>query len=76
MTRPPPRRTGTLAGVLCLAPILAWSSPVGAEDQEPAFAAELDRLLADPRLDGGRASVVVRDAADGETLCERGAETA
>lgn len=35
-----------------------------------ALAADLDAILTDPRLDGGQASVVVRDAATGETLYE------
>ncbi|WP_053205797.1 D-alanyl-D-alanine carboxypeptidase/D-alanyl-D-alanine endopeptidase [Jiangella muralis] len=34
------------------------------------LAADLDAILDDPRLDGGQASVVVRDAATGETLYE------
>ncbi|TDD65879.1 D-alanyl-D-alanine carboxypeptidase/D-alanyl-D-alanine-endopeptidase [Jiangella aurantiaca] len=37
---------------------------------DDALAADLDAILTDPRLDGGQASVVVRDAATGETLYE------
>ncbi|WP_059012723.1 D-alanyl-D-alanine carboxypeptidase/D-alanyl-D-alanine endopeptidase [Streptomyces specialis] len=76
MTRPSLRGAGALAGTLCLALTLGWSPPAGADETGAAagFAAELDRLLADPRLDGGRASVVVRDADSGETLYEHGAD--
>lgn len=37
---------------------------------DDALTADLDAILADPRLDGGQASVVVRDAATGATLYE------
>lgn len=43
----------------------------GAAPADDALTADLDAILADPRLDGGQASVVVRDAATGETLYER-----
>lgn len=39
-----------------------------------ALTADLDAILDDPRLDGGQASVVVRDAATGETLYEHDAD--
>ncbi|MFD5321625.1 D-alanyl-D-alanine carboxypeptidase/D-alanyl-D-alanine-endopeptidase [Streptomyces sp. NPDC127098] len=79
MTRPTPslRRLGALgAGLLLAATTLAWSAPAGAEQDAatPDFAEALDRALADARLDGARASVVVRDAATGDTLYERGGD--
>ncbi|TDC19980.1 D-alanyl-D-alanine carboxypeptidase/D-alanyl-D-alanine-endopeptidase [Streptomyces sp. 8K308] len=78
MTRraPSPSRLGALAAGLLLATTLVLSSPADARHilTSPDFAEALDRALADPRLAGARASVVVRDAATGETLYERGGD--
>ncbi|TDC65465.1 D-alanyl-D-alanine carboxypeptidase/D-alanyl-D-alanine endopeptidase [Streptomyces hainanensis] len=77
------RRLGSVAaGLLLAATTLAWSAPAGAEQptdttdspDTPDFAEALDRALADPRLDGARAGVVVLDAATGDTLYERGGD--
>ncbi|NDL56770.1 D-alanyl-D-alanine carboxypeptidase/D-alanyl-D-alanine endopeptidase [Phytoactinopolyspora mesophila] len=38
------------------------------------LAADIDEILADPRMDGSQASVVVADAASGEVLYERNGE--
>ncbi|WKX70650.1 D-alanyl-D-alanine carboxypeptidase/D-alanyl-D-alanine-endopeptidase [Streptomyces sp. XD-27] len=69
-----PARAWILSLVLGLAAAtLSWSSPAGADafrrtgdDLEKA----IDAVLADPRLAGGAASVVVADAATGDTLYE------
>lgn len=49
---------------------LLAADPVADPVADDALSADLDAILADPRLDGGQASVVVRDAATGETLYE------
>ncbi|TDE01317.1 D-alanyl-D-alanine carboxypeptidase/D-alanyl-D-alanine-endopeptidase [Jiangella asiatica] len=46
------------------------TAPLIPEAEVSDLAADLDSILDDPRLDGGQASVVVRDAASGETLYE------
>ncbi|MGR8009106.1 D-alanyl-D-alanine carboxypeptidase/D-alanyl-D-alanine endopeptidase [Streptomyces hypolithicus] len=61
---------------LGLACTLTWSSPAGAGPSEAALKdaglkSAIDRILTDPRLDGGAASVVVADAATGKTLYQR-----
>jgi serine-type D-Ala-D-Ala carboxypeptidase/endopeptidase (penicillin-binding protein 4) len=53
---------------------LLAADPVTDPVADDALTADLDAILADPRLDGGQASVVVRDAATGETLYEHDAD--
>ncbi|WP_410534924.1 D-alanyl-D-alanine carboxypeptidase/D-alanyl-D-alanine-endopeptidase [Streptomyces sp. KL2] len=54
-----------------LALTLTWSFPAGAEDPADAgLAAALDRVLADDRLSGAAAGVVVGDAETGRILYE------
>lgn len=59
--------TGNVASHLLEAEPAA--EPAGTPAQD-ALTRDLDAILADPRLDGGQASVVVRDAATGETIYE------
>jgi D-alanyl-D-alanine carboxypeptidase/D-alanyl-D-alanine-endopeptidase (penicillin-binding protein 4) len=77
MPHRPRRRTRLLiapaAAGLALAVTLVWSAAAGADPAPAALADSLDEILADPRLDGAHAGVVVRDAATGETLYERDA---
>ncbi|GAA1507648.1 D-alanyl-D-alanine carboxypeptidase/D-alanyl-D-alanine-endopeptidase [Streptomyces albidochromogenes] len=72
-----PARTGTRTRTWPLAVVvacaLAWSSS-GATVAEPSgsgIKGAIDTILTDARLDGGAASVVVADAATGETLYQR-----
>ncbi|SHF30730.1 D-alanyl-D-alanine carboxypeptidase/D-alanyl-D-alanine endopeptidase [Streptoalloteichus hindustanus] len=57
-----------VAAVNVLSASDAVAEPVG----RAALVADLDRILTDPRMRGGRSSVVVRDAANGEVLYDRG----
>ncbi|MCX4818478.1 D-alanyl-D-alanine carboxypeptidase/D-alanyl-D-alanine-endopeptidase [Streptomyces sp. NBC_01142] len=57
--------------VLGLACTLTWSSPAGAGPSDTGLKAALDKILADARMEGGAASVVVADAATGERLYQR-----
>ncbi|WP_051426212.1 D-alanyl-D-alanine carboxypeptidase/D-alanyl-D-alanine endopeptidase [Jiangella gansuensis] len=69
-------RTRNLVIPFAVGALIAGGSGVFGADPEPvtaeqtALAQDLDAILADPRLDGGQASVVVRDAATGEALYE------
>jgi D-alanyl-D-alanine carboxypeptidase/D-alanyl-D-alanine-endopeptidase (penicillin-binding protein 4) len=56
------------AGLVCT---LTWSSPAGAGPSDTGLKGALDKVLADPRTDGGAVSVVVADAATGERLYQR-----
>ncbi|AWI30271.1 D-alanyl-D-alanine carboxypeptidase/D-alanyl-D-alanine endopeptidase [Streptomyces tirandamycinicus] len=67
-------RTWPLA--LGLVAALAWSggsAPAGAGPSDTGLKGAIDTILADPRMDGGAASVVVADATTGERLYERDA---
>ncbi|MCZ7458768.1 D-alanyl-D-alanine carboxypeptidase/D-alanyl-D-alanine endopeptidase [Streptomyces sp. WMMC940] len=67
-------RTWPLA--LGLVAALTWSSgsaPAGAGPSDTGLKGAIDTILADPRMDGGAASVVVADATTGERLYERDA---
>ncbi|MFI7277531.1 D-alanyl-D-alanine carboxypeptidase/D-alanyl-D-alanine-endopeptidase [Streptomyces sp. NPDC049879] len=75
MTPPPFRRLAAVGAGLALALTLGWSAPAGAGQPAPAFTGALDRLLADPRLDGALAGVVVRDADTGATLYDHDGDT-
>lgn len=55
-------------GLVCT---LTWSSPAGAGPSDTGLKGALDKVLADPRIDGGAVSVVVADAATGERLYQR-----
>ncbi|WP_327355703.1 D-alanyl-D-alanine carboxypeptidase/D-alanyl-D-alanine endopeptidase [Streptomyces sp. NBC_01304] len=69
MSRPVRRRNAWIwTAVLGLAATLTWSSPAGAGPEDAGLPEAIDKILADPRLDGGAASVVVADAATGQTL--------
>lgn len=63
-----PRRwaRALLAGAAVSA--LVWSAPAGADSAPGGLPEALDTLLADPRLDGAAASVVVADANSGDVL--------
>ncbi|GAA4906783.1 D-alanyl-D-alanine carboxypeptidase/D-alanyl-D-alanine-endopeptidase [Streptomyces coeruleoprunus] len=60
-----------------LAALLAWTlqgplgSPAGAGPSDTGLKGALDTILSDARLDGGAVSVVVADAATGDTLYQR-----
>ncbi|AOS63561.1 D-alanyl-D-alanine carboxypeptidase/D-alanyl-D-alanine endopeptidase [Actinoalloteichus hymeniacidonis] len=60
----------SLIGLLALPGMAGSTEPIG----DQALASDLDRILADSRLDGAGVGVVVRTVADGETLYQRGAE--
>ncbi|MFI6641654.1 D-alanyl-D-alanine carboxypeptidase/D-alanyl-D-alanine-endopeptidase [Streptomyces sp. NPDC050504] len=47
---------------------LGLGSPAGADPAPGGLPGAVDEILADPRMDGGGASVVIADAATGETL--------
>ncbi|MFG3304302.1 D-alanyl-D-alanine carboxypeptidase/D-alanyl-D-alanine-endopeptidase [Streptomyces wuyuanensis] len=67
-------RTWPLA--LGLVAALTWSSgsaPAGAGPSDAGLKGAIDTILADSRMDGGAASVVVADATTGERLYERDA---
>lgn len=57
-----------LFGLACT---LTWSSPAGAGPSDTGLKGALDKILADARMDGGAASVVIADAATGERLYQR-----
>ena len=57
-----------VAGLSGLSGSSAAAEPTGRD----ALVADLDRILSDPRLIGAHPGVVVRDAATGETLYDRG----
>ncbi|MFI2028756.1 D-alanyl-D-alanine carboxypeptidase/D-alanyl-D-alanine endopeptidase [Streptomyces buecherae] len=60
------RRLGAATLVAGLLATLSWSSPVGADPAAPPGLPEvIDAILADPRLDGATAGVVVADADSG-----------
>lgn len=66
----------TAASLFVVAAFAAGAPTTGAvaQPQDPAItslAAAIDEILADARLDGSQAAVVVRDAASGETLYDR-----
>ncbi|WP_175408977.1 D-alanyl-D-alanine carboxypeptidase/D-alanyl-D-alanine-endopeptidase [Streptomyces sp. TRM64462] len=73
--RRPLRRPAALG----LAAALAWATlalttgapPADAGPSDTGLKGAIDRILTDPRLDGGAVSVVVADAATGETLYQR-----
>src|SRR5688572_17800205 len=63
-------------GLLAVAALVAGApaTVVTAQPEDPAvvrLAATLDAILADARLTGSQASVVVRDTTDGQTLYDR-----
>ncbi|MEU1279322.1 D-alanyl-D-alanine carboxypeptidase/D-alanyl-D-alanine-endopeptidase [Streptomyces sp. NPDC005805] len=73
LSRPPrtvPRRAWGWAAA-ALACTLLWSSPAGAGPSDTGLKKEIDAILADARLDGGAAGVVVADATTGERLYRR-----
>ncbi|MFF8844732.1 D-alanyl-D-alanine carboxypeptidase/D-alanyl-D-alanine-endopeptidase [Streptomyces sp. NPDC015127] len=59
-----------VAGLACT---LTLSSPAGAGPSDTGLGDAIDTILADARLDGGSASVVVADATTGERLYRRDA---
>ncbi|MFI1400624.1 D-alanyl-D-alanine carboxypeptidase/D-alanyl-D-alanine-endopeptidase [Streptomyces sp. NPDC020681] len=63
-------------GLACLLiSTLSWSAPAGAGPSDDGLKGAIDKILADARMDGGAASVVVADAVTGERLYQRdGAE--
>ncbi|GAA2262044.1 D-alanyl-D-alanine carboxypeptidase/D-alanyl-D-alanine-endopeptidase [Streptomyces amakusaensis] len=61
----------TAACVLTAALTLTWSAPAGAGPSDNGLKGALDTILADPRLEGGAAGVVVADAVTGERLYQR-----
>ncbi|MGW0313380.1 D-alanyl-D-alanine carboxypeptidase/D-alanyl-D-alanine endopeptidase [Streptomyces flavidovirens] len=71
----PARRTRAWIWPLAvaLACTLTWSSPAttAAGPSDTGIKGSIDTILTDARLDGGAASVVVADAATGETLYQR-----
>ncbi|OEJ40247.1 D-alanyl-D-alanine carboxypeptidase/D-alanyl-D-alanine-endopeptidase [Streptomyces agglomeratus] len=73
--RPASRRTRAWAApaAVVLACTLIWSSSATtvAGPSDTGLKGAIDTILTDPRLDGGAASVVVADAATGETLYQR-----
>ncbi|MBC9718196.1 D-alanyl-D-alanine carboxypeptidase/D-alanyl-D-alanine-endopeptidase [Streptomyces sp. TRM66268-LWL] len=66
------KRTLALPLVVGLAvTVLTWSGPAGADSAaapRPGLTEAIETILADPRMDGGAASVVVADAGSGEVL--------
>ncbi|MEO3755949.1 D-alanyl-D-alanine carboxypeptidase/D-alanyl-D-alanine-endopeptidase [Streptomyces sp. B6B3] len=68
-SRPRSRLVAPLAAglALTLGGTLAWNAAADG-DATADLAASIDEILADPRLDGAHAGVVVLDAATGETL--------
>ncbi|NUL06216.1 D-alanyl-D-alanine carboxypeptidase/D-alanyl-D-alanine-endopeptidase, partial [Streptomyces lunaelactis] len=57
--------------VIGLACTLTWSSPAGAGPSGTGLKGAIDKILADARMDGAAASVVIADAATGERLYQR-----
>ncbi|WTB19287.1 D-alanyl-D-alanine carboxypeptidase/D-alanyl-D-alanine-endopeptidase [Streptomyces sp. NBC_00829] len=51
--------------------MLTWSAPAGAGPSDTGLKGAIDRILADARMDGAAASVVIADAATGERLYRR-----
>ncbi|MFW6693730.1 D-alanyl-D-alanine carboxypeptidase/D-alanyl-D-alanine endopeptidase [Streptomyces sp. MAR4 CNX-425] len=72
-------RTWTWPAAAAMAALLAvglgGGAPAGAEPGDDGLKQALDNVLADERLEGALASVVVADAASGETLYEHSAAT-
>lgn len=61
-----------LLGLACiLTSALTWSAPAGAGPSDTGLKGAIDAILADARMDGGAASVVIADAATGERLYQR-----
>ena len=59
-------------GLTCLlASALSLSTPAGAGPSDDGLKGAVDKILADARLDGGAASVVIADARTGERLYQR-----
>ncbi|MER7666486.1 MULTISPECIES: D-alanyl-D-alanine carboxypeptidase/D-alanyl-D-alanine-endopeptidase [unclassified Streptomyces] len=59
-------------GLACiLTSTLTWSAPAGAGPSDDGLKGAIDTILADPRMDGGAASVVIADATTGERLYQR-----
>ncbi|MGX6742826.1 D-alanyl-D-alanine carboxypeptidase/D-alanyl-D-alanine endopeptidase [Streptomyces peucetius] len=65
------RRAWTWPLVVGLVCTLTWSSPAGAGPSHTGLKGALDKILADPRMDGGAVSVVIADATTGERLYRR-----
>ncbi|MCP9957930.1 D-alanyl-D-alanine carboxypeptidase/D-alanyl-D-alanine endopeptidase [Streptomyces sudanensis] len=71
------RHPAARAAALVLAALLVWTAqgltgaPAGAGPSDTGLKGAIDRILADPRLDGGAAGVVVADAATGTALYRR-----
>ncbi|MFC7309824.1 D-alanyl-D-alanine carboxypeptidase/D-alanyl-D-alanine-endopeptidase [Streptomyces monticola] len=63
-------RAAVWPALIGLAATLTWSSPAGADVEavRAGLPEAIDTILADPRMDGGAASVVIADATTGETL--------
>ncbi|WP_372483494.1 D-alanyl-D-alanine carboxypeptidase/D-alanyl-D-alanine endopeptidase [Streptomyces aculeolatus] len=72
-------RTWTWPAATAMAALLALGlgggAPAGADPDDDGLKQALDNVLADERLEGALASVVVADAASGETLYEQSAAT-
>ncbi|MFE3645806.1 D-alanyl-D-alanine carboxypeptidase/D-alanyl-D-alanine-endopeptidase [Streptomyces sp. NPDC059169] len=67
------RRTWSWSLTLGLVAALTWNAggtPAGAGPSDTGLKGAIDAILADPRLDGGAASVVVTDATTGQRLYE------
>ncbi len=62
------RRWALPAVALVTAATLSWGAPAGADSDPSGLPEAIDTILGDPRMEGGAASVVVADAATGETL--------
>ncbi|WP_051967268.1 D-alanyl-D-alanine carboxypeptidase/D-alanyl-D-alanine endopeptidase [Kitasatospora mediocidica] len=62
------RLAGPLAAVLVALLLTGSGAPPRAPSPADALSADLDRLLADPRLSGAEVSALVTDAATGEVL--------
>ncbi|MFC4611822.1 D-alanyl-D-alanine carboxypeptidase/D-alanyl-D-alanine-endopeptidase [Streptomyces maoxianensis] len=72
VNRPNRRPRGwILPVVIGLACTLTWSAPAGAGPSDTGLKGAIDKILADARMDGGAASVVVADATTGERLYQR-----
>ncbi|MEU0398103.1 D-alanyl-D-alanine carboxypeptidase/D-alanyl-D-alanine-endopeptidase [Streptomyces sp. NPDC006208] len=56
---------------VALACTLTWSSPAGAGPSDSGLEGAIDKILADPRMDGATSGVVVADATTGERLYQR-----
>lgn len=67
------KRAGAWVVAAGMALTLSWGPPAGADTDAPqdtALGGAIERILADERLDGAAASVIVRDAESGEVLYE------